>query len=111
MKLDERAFPLTRRQLDIWLSQETGHSGTEWQLGLLARIEGAIKPDLLEEAIRIAIQEAEPCRAAFFDMDGHVFQRAIENPDRRVGLDYRLERVSTVMTRGYGEFGERQSVR
>ena len=81
MELDERAFPLTRRQLDIWLSQETGHSGTEWHLGLLVRIEGAIKPDLLEQAIRIAVQEAEPCRAAFFDMDGQVFQRAIEDPD------------------------------
>jgi hypothetical protein len=34
MELDGRALPLTRGQLDIWLAQETGHSGTEWQLGL-----------------------------------------------------------------------------
>ena len=36
MELDDRAFPLTRRQLDIWLSQETGRSGTEWHLGLFS---------------------------------------------------------------------------
>ena len=35
MELDDRALPLTRGQLDIWLAQETGHSGTEWQLGVL----------------------------------------------------------------------------
>ena len=37
MELDDRALPLTREQLDIWLAQETGHSGTEWQLGVLVR--------------------------------------------------------------------------
>src|SRR5215208_2722080 len=37
-QLDNRALPLTRGQLDIWLTQETGHSGTEWQLGLFVGI-------------------------------------------------------------------------
>ena len=81
MELDDQAYPLTRRQLDIWLAQETGSAGTEWQLGLFARIEGTVEPDLLEQAIRIALQEAEPCRAAFFKTDGQVFQRAIDDPD------------------------------
>ena len=62
MKLDDRALPLTRRQLDIWLAQETGRSGTEWQLGLFVRTEGTVKPDLLGHAIRQALQEAEPFR-------------------------------------------------
>ena len=31
MELDDRALPLTRGQLDIWLAQETGHSGAGWQ--------------------------------------------------------------------------------
>src|SRR6476661_7089539 len=81
MRLDDRALPLTRGQLDIWLAHETGHSGTEWQLGLLIRVEGTVKRDLLERAIRQALQEAEPARAAFFEVDGQVFQKAIDYSD------------------------------
>ena len=81
MELDDRALPLTRGQLDIWLAQETGHSGTEWQLGLFVRIEGTVERDALEWAIRRVVREAEPVRAAFFEVDGQVFQRAIDYPD------------------------------
>src|SRR5262249_37573000 len=66
MELDDRALPLTRGQLDIWLAQETGHSGTEWQLAYFVRIEGTVERDALEWVIRRAVQEAEPARAAFF---------------------------------------------
>ena len=45
------------------------------------RIEGTVKPDLLEWAIRQVVREAEPVRAAFFEVDGQVFQRAIDYPD------------------------------
>ncbi|WP_083211115.1 non-ribosomal peptide synthetase [Mycolicibacterium porcinum] len=76
-----RALPLSRGQLDIWLSQESGLAGTEWQLGLLGRIDGAVQRDLLELAIRQALQEAEPARAAVFDVDGQVFQKAIDYSD------------------------------
>ena len=76
MELDDRALPLTRGQLDIWLAQETGHSGTEWQLGVLVRFDGAVQRDLLEQAIRHVMREAEPARAAIFEVDGQVFQRA-----------------------------------
>src|ERR1700735_5900358 len=86
MELDGRALPLTRGQLDIWLAQETGQLGTEWQLGQFVRIEGTVKPDLLQQAISQALQEAEACRAAFFEVDGQVFQRAIDYPD--VELDF-----------------------
>ena len=81
MGLDDRALPLTRGQLDIWLAHESGHSGTEWQLGLLIRVEGTVKRDVLERAIRQALQEAEPARAAFFEVDGQVFQKAIDYSD------------------------------
>ena len=82
MELDDGALPLTRGQLDIWLAQETGHSGTEaWQLGLFVRIEGTVQRDALEWAIRRVVREAEPVRAAFFEVDGQVFQRAIDYPD------------------------------
>ncbi|WP_239657423.1 non-ribosomal peptide synthetase [Mycobacterium riyadhense] len=81
MEQDVCALPLTQGQLDIWLAQETGHSGIEWQLAYFVKIEGPVKPDLLEQAIRQAIQEAEPTRAAFFEVDGQVFQRAIDDPD------------------------------
>src|SRR6478752_10795606 len=81
MRLDDRALPLTRGQLDIWLAHETGDSGTEWQLGLLIRVEGTVKRDVLERAIRQALQEAEPGRAAFFEVGGQVFQKAIDYSD------------------------------
>jgi hypothetical protein len=81
IELDDRALPLTRGQLDIWLAQETGDSGAGWQLGLFVRIEGPVERDALEWAIRRAVREAEPCRAAFFGVDGQVFQRAIDYPD------------------------------
>ena len=84
MELGDRAFPLTRGQLDIWLAQETGHAGTEWQLGLFVRIEGTVKPDLLERAIGHVAREAEPVRVAFFEVNGQVFQRVIDDPE--VGL-------------------------
>jgi glycopeptidolipid biosynthesis protein len=81
MELDDRALPLTRGQLDIWLAQETGHAGLEWQLGLLVRIEGRVDRNSLKWAIRRVLQEAEPARTSFFEADGQVFQRAIDYPD------------------------------
>src|SRR5271170_2561903 len=81
MELDDRALPLTRGQLDIWLAQETGYSGTEWQLGLLVRIEGTVERDPLELAIRQAVREAEPGRVSFFEVDGQVIQKPIDYPD------------------------------
>ncbi|MCV7089635.1 non-ribosomal peptide synthetase [Mycobacterium interjectum] len=81
MEVDDLAFPLTRGQLDIWLAQETGHSGTEWQLGVLVRFDGTVDRELLQRAIRHVMREAEPARAAVFEVDGQVFQRAIDYPD------------------------------
>jgi amino acid adenylation domain-containing protein/non-ribosomal peptide synthase protein (TIGR01720 family) len=86
MELDDQALPLTRGQLDIWLAQEAGHSSAEWQLGVLVRFDGAVERDLLEQAIRQAIREAEPARAAIFEVDGQVFQRAIDDPDFEVAF-------------------------
>ncbi|MCV6979911.1 hypothetical protein H7I53_06670 [Mycolicibacterium pulveris] len=81
MKFEGNALQLTRAQLDIWLAQETGHSTTDWQLGVLARFDGAIDRDLLGRAIRQVMKEAEPARAAIFEVDGQVLQQAIEDPD------------------------------
>ena len=81
MQLGDRALPLTRGQLDIWLAQELGHSGAEWQLGLFVRINGTVVRDSLERAIRQVVQEAEPLRASFFEVNGRVFQRVIDYPD------------------------------
>jgi nonribosomal peptide synthetase DhbF len=81
MELDNRALPLTRGQLDIWLAQEAGSFGAKWQLGELLRIEGTLDPGLLEWAIRQAVREAEPVRAAFFELDGQVFQKPVDYPD------------------------------
>ena len=66
MELNDRALPLTRGQLDIWLAQETCHSGTEWQLGVLVRFDGTIERGVLEQAIRHVMREAEPARATIF---------------------------------------------
>ena len=81
MELDDRALPLTRGQLDIWLAQETGRFGAKWQLGIFVRIEGTVEPGLLERAIRQVVREAEPLRAAFFEVDGQVFQKPVDYPD------------------------------
>ena len=80
------ALPVTRGQMDIWLSQVTGLAGTEWQLGLLGRIAGRIDRDLLQQAIRQVVQEAEPGRVAFSEVDGRVCQRALDYPD--AGFDF-----------------------
>ena len=56
MGRNDLALPLTRGQLDIWLSQESGYAGTDWQLGLLVKIEGAIDRDVLERAIRQTVE-------------------------------------------------------
>ena len=81
MELDAGALPLTRGQLDIWLAQKTGRFGAKWQLGELLRIEGSVDPVLVKRAIVQAVREAEPLRAAFFEVDGEVFQRAVDYPD------------------------------
>ncbi|HVQ48626.1 MAG TPA: condensation domain-containing protein, partial [Mycobacterium sp.] len=80
-KLDNRALPLTRGQLDIWLAQETGRFGTEWQLGLFVRIKGPLERGALDWAIRRVMRETEPARAAFFQENGQVFQRVVDYPD------------------------------
>ena len=80
MELADQALPVTRGQLEIYLAHETGHSGTEWHVGLFVRIGGAVDRDALEWAIRRVVREAEPLRAAFFEEDGQVFQRAVDYP-------------------------------
>jgi amino acid adenylation domain-containing protein/non-ribosomal peptide synthase protein (TIGR01720 family) len=86
MELDDRALPLTRAQLDIWLDQELGHSGTEWQVGLLVKIESTVDRDALEWAISRVMREAEPLRVSCFEQDGQVYQRAIDYPE--IELDF-----------------------
>ncbi|OAN37590.1 non-ribosomal peptide synthetase [Mycolicibacterium iranicum] len=81
MELGDRAFPLTRAQLDIWLEQEMGHFGAEWQFGLLVRIEGAVERDALEWTISRVIREAETVRVAITEVDGRVYQTAVDYPD------------------------------
>ncbi|HTX94476.1 MAG TPA: amino acid adenylation domain-containing protein, partial [Mycobacterium sp.] len=81
MELDDRALPLTRAQLDIWLAQETGRFDAKWQLGVLLKIAGPINPGLFEAAIRQVVREAEPLRAGFYQVDGQVFQKAADYPE------------------------------
>ncbi|MBV8786212.1 MAG: amino acid adenylation domain-containing protein, partial [Mycobacterium sp.] len=77
---EDPALPLTRGQLDIWLSEETGYAGTEWQLGLLVKIAGNVDHDALEKAICQAVGEAESGRVSFFEVDGQVVQKPIHYP-------------------------------
>ena len=86
MEFNEDALPLTRAQLDIWLAQETGQAATDWQLGMLLKVEGALERDAFEWALQRATREAEPVRAAFFEEDGQVFQRVIDYPE--IDLDF-----------------------
>ncbi|WP_445166402.1 amino acid adenylation domain-containing protein [Mycolicibacterium sp. Dal123E01] len=86
MEFNEDALPLTRAQLDIWLAQETGQAATDWQLGMLLKVDGMLERDAFEWALQRAMREAEPVRAAFFEEDGHVFQRVIDHPE--IELDF-----------------------
>ncbi|MGV0160184.1 amino acid adenylation domain-containing protein [Mycobacterium colombiense] len=80
MAREDGALPLTRGQLDIWLSQEAGFAGTQWQLGLLVKIDGIVHRDELEQAITQAVAEAEPGRVSFFEVDGQVVQKPVDYP-------------------------------
>ncbi|WP_165609144.1 condensation domain-containing protein, partial [Mycolicibacterium peregrinum] len=81
MQLDEQSLPVTRAQLDIWLAHDVAGSGTEWLLGLFVKIAGALDRDALEWAINRVVREAEPVRASFFEVDGQVYQKAVDHPD------------------------------
>ncbi|HZU49250.1 MAG TPA: amino acid adenylation domain-containing protein, partial [Mycobacterium sp.] len=72
---------MTRAQLDIWLAAETGRYPAKWQIGMLGKIEGTLEQALLQSAIRQVVCEAEPLRAAFFRVDGQVYQKALDYPD------------------------------
>ena len=85
MELGDRALPLTRGQLDIWLAQEAaGRSGMEWQLGLFVKVEGTVERDALEWAIRRVVRGAEPARAVLHIGWGHSggsgLERHVEAP-------------------------------
>ncbi|BBY10623.1 non-ribosomal peptide synthetase [Mycobacterium marseillense] len=80
MARDDRTLPLTRGQLDIWLSQEAGFAGTQWQLGLLVKIDGPVHRDAFQQALTQAVGEAEPGRVSFFEVDGQVVQKPIDYP-------------------------------
>ena len=81
MSLDDGSLPLTRGQLDIWLAEETGRFAARWQLGVFLRIAGPVDSDVFESAHRQVVGEAEPLRAAFFEVDGQVIQKVVDNPD------------------------------
>ncbi|WP_299565927.1 condensation domain-containing protein, partial [uncultured Mycolicibacterium sp.] len=85
-ELTGRALPLTRAQLDIWLEQELGRLGADWQLGLLVRIDGPVEYDALQWAIQRVVEEAEPVRVAIHEQDGRVLQTPVDFPD--VPLEY-----------------------
>ncbi|WP_263597424.1 condensation domain-containing protein, partial [Mycobacterium simulans] len=67
--------------MDIWLSQETVGSQADWQVGWFVPIKGVVDPDVIDRAIRQVVDEAEPLRVVFCEVDGEVFQRAIDDPD------------------------------
>ncbi|MBW8711535.1 MAG: non-ribosomal peptide synthetase, partial [Mycobacterium sp.] len=92
MEFDDRARPLTRGQLDIWLADETGHSSTEWQVGLLVKIDGSVDREALQWTISRVVREAEPVRVACFEADGQVFQKAVDYPDVETAI-YDLSRA------------------
>ncbi|MDT5079745.1 MAG: hypothetical protein QOJ80_4382, partial [Mycobacterium sp.] len=86
MEFDSRAVLLTRGQRDVFLAQETGDPGTEWQLGLMVKIEGAVDRDALEWAIHRLVREVEPGRAAVFERGGQIFQQVLD--DLEVELEF-----------------------
>ncbi|MGE2721052.1 amino acid adenylation domain-containing protein, partial [Mycolicibacterium celeriflavum] len=80
MDLNNRALPLTRAQLHIWLAEQTGRFGAKWQLSALVRITGPLDADLFESALVQAVREAEPLRVSIFQAGDQVFQKLIDDP-------------------------------
>ncbi|OSC42929.1 non-ribosomal peptide synthetase [Mycobacterium decipiens] len=77
----DRTLALTRGQLDIWLAQETGSPGTDWQAGWFVVIAGAVDPGLLVRAIGQVVGEAEPLRASIIETGGQLYQKVVDHPD------------------------------
>jgi amino acid adenylation domain-containing protein len=100
MGLDEHALPLTRGQLDIWLSLQIHDWATDWHLGWFVVIEGPVEPSLVEQAVRQVVREAEPVRAAVFEVDGQVFQKVVDDPDVEVA-DYDLRQSHDPVREAY----------
>ncbi|WP_188112901.1 non-ribosomal peptide synthetase, partial [Mycobacterium simiae] len=76
-----QVLPLTRAQLDVWLSQQIGDLAEEWQTSCFVVISDAVDPDVLERAIRHVVREAEALRAVPFEADGEVCQEIIADPE------------------------------
>ncbi|WP_310777903.1 non-ribosomal peptide synthetase/type I polyketide synthase [Mycobacterium sp. Z3061] len=73
-----RRLPLTRPQCDVWFAHETSTMDAEWQPGLFVVIEGMVDAVALNVAIRRAMHDAEPMRAAVFEEAGQVVQQVID---------------------------------
>lgn len=80
MKIRDGSFPLTRAQLDIWLSQQASSLPSAWQLGHFVIVDGSLAVDVFERALRLVVAEAEPFRAEILELDGEVRQRACDYP-------------------------------
>ncbi|MCV7076822.1 amino acid adenylation domain-containing protein [Mycobacterium szulgai] len=76
-----QTLPLTRAQLDVWLSQQIGCLVEEWQTSCFVVIAGAVDPDVLERAIRHVVREADALRAVPFEADGEIRQEIIADPE------------------------------
>ncbi|MFI5511706.1 amino acid adenylation domain-containing protein, partial [Mycobacterium sp. NPDC051804] len=99
MVLDDRVYPLSRRQFEMWLAEETGRADATLHLGGLLRIEGPIDADVLKSTIHHVVREAEPLRAQFFQEADQVFQRPVDHPVvelQRYDLLRSLDRVEEV---------------
>ncbi|MEE6177501.1 non-ribosomal peptide synthetase [Mycobacterium sp. 050134] len=81
MERDPSVLPLTQAQLGIWLAHKVHNHGAKWHIGILVRIEGPVDPDLVERAVRKTVQDAEPIRATFFEIDGQPFQKSVDYQD------------------------------
>lgn len=81
MTAGQRRYSVTDRQREIWLSQEVGRSGAQWQLSFFVRVDGGVDRVILQRAIRVGLAEAEACRAVFFEAGGQLFQTVIDGPD------------------------------
>src|SRR5436190_24282185 len=97
MELDGRALPLTRRRLDLWLWQETGHSGTEWRLSLFARIDSTVDRDALTLHRLIGIGVITTSNAQYSDRAANGRRRVgsisrSQQANRRCLRDHRVGR-------------------
>lgn len=72
-------YPLSPAQNRLWLAEQVYGSSSTYHMPLVARLEGIVNVERLEQAINHVIEKHQILRTIYRDVDGEVRQVVIEN--------------------------------